>query len=267
MSLVIGTEHYSQWLVEEARALPQVRMLVSEYAIVRVNDDWLGFRDVQEVNGKRVEDRGDRLQRLFLEVPGEAVRDGRRIADESARYNLGPVLRNFNTPTMALICLQSNHQERFKFKKVGETTAAGENVWIVQFEERQKPTIVRSPEGRDRPAKGTFLIVPSDGRVVKTHMEIVIETRISGVSPATGADISATRISRARTVRGSASVTVEYKRDAHLGFLVPGEMLETYEVPHAGRYAVTDQMDKISCRATYSDFRRFQTDTRWSVPK
>ena len=117
MSLVIGTEHYSQWLWGESSPLPQVRMLVSEYAIVRVDDDWLGFRDVQEVNGKRVGDRGDRLQRLFLDFPRAAVRDGRRIADESARYNLGPVLRNFNTPTMALICLQSNHQSQVQVQE------------------------------------------------------------------------------------------------------------------------------------------------------
>ena len=260
MSLVIGTEHYSQWLWGESSPLPQVRMLVSEYAIVRVDDDWLGFRDVQEVNGKKVGDRGDRLQRLFLDYPRAAVRDGRRIADESARYNLGPVLRNLNTPTMALICLQSNHQYRFKFKKIGETTAAGETVWIVHYEERQKPTIVRTPEGKDSPATGTFWIDPSDGRVLKTQMQLNIE--MAGVSPGAGA-LSATRTSRAHSVRGPASVTVTYQHDAHLDFLVPAEMLETYEVS----YASPDQMDKISCRAIYSDFRRFQTDTRWSVPK
>ena len=133
----------------------------------------------------------------------------------------------------------------------------------MHYEERQKPTIVRTPEGKDRPATGTFWIDPSDGRVLKTHMQLDMEIRISGVSPGTGAAISATRTSRAHSVPGSASVTVTYQHDAHLGFLVPAEMLETYEVSHAR----TDQMDKISCRAIYSDFRRFQTDTRWSVPK
>jgi hypothetical protein len=62
MSLVIGVERYSQWFLSSNVARPLTRQLVSEFAFVRVKeDDWLGFRDVFEVDGNRVSDRQDRL--------------------------------------------------------------------------------------------------------------------------------------------------------------------------------------------------------------
>jgi len=46
MSLVIGVERYAQWMQKEDFVSPVTRQLVSEFALARVKDDWLGFRDV-----------------------------------------------------------------------------------------------------------------------------------------------------------------------------------------------------------------------------
>jgi hypothetical protein len=101
-SVIVGVEKYSQQLWVEGR-YARPRSLVAEFAIVKANDrvGWAGFRDVVEVDGKDVADRRDRLLGLLTGPPG-GESELRRLSDESARYNVGPVIRNFNVPTTAL---------------------------------------------------------------------------------------------------------------------------------------------------------------------
>jgi hypothetical protein len=271
---VVGTEHYTQWL--ELRGRPGgtgTRQLVSEFALVRTADDWVGFRDVYEVDGKPVRDRQDRLLQLFAESPATAFAEGRRIADESSRYNIGSVQRNFNMPTMALSFVRAKNQARFKFKKAGEDTVDGMSVWKVAYEEKQTPTFIRTPEGKSRPATGTLWIVPADGRVLRTYLEIAVESKRemsnpkmeSSVQPAgtPGTDQEWTD----RRMRSAASVSVSYGVDARLGLMVPTEMRESYEGPLGAARTTNVDGQRIVCRATYSDFRRFETSGRVVIPK
>ena len=179
MSLVIGVEHYAQYMGEEAFSRAYGRQLVSEFALVRVKGDWLGFRDVYEVDGKPVGDRQDRLKKLLLEAPDAAVTQGRKISDESARYNLGAIQRNFNVPTMALFFLQSTNVARFTFRKDGEEVIDGHRVWKVRYQEARKPTIIRTSSGKDMPLTGTYWIDATAGQVLRTHMEIATEATMS----------------------------------------------------------------------------------------
>ena len=261
MTFVISTEHYGQWMEIPDSLRPMRRMLVSEYALVRVGDDWEGFRDVYEVDSRPVGERQDRLQKLFLESPENALRQGRQIADESARYNMGNIRRNFNTPTMALLFLHEKYRGRFRFKKAGEDRIDGAAVWKIKYEEVQKPSMIRTSAGRDMPVDGTFWIDPLDGRVLKSHMQMKIETRLGSANTDTVGGISTPtrRNEWDRRVNSSASVTVTYKADASLGFLVPAEMLETYEGPWKDSLSSAEGTSKINCRATYSDFKRFGT--------
>lgn len=264
MAFVIATEEYGQYMEIPNALRPMRRMLVSEYALVRIGDDWEGFRDVFNVDSRPVNERHDRLEKLFLESPEGAVRQARQIADESARYNMGNIKRNFNTPTMALLFLQAKNLGRFKFKKNGEDKVAGIAVWKVRFEEVKKPTIIRTAAGRDMPLDGTFWINPEDGRVLKSHMQMKSDTKLGGPNTDTlgvGAR-GAQRDQWDRTVHSSASVTVTYKPDAHLGLLVPAEMLETYEGPWKSSIGDEQGTSKINCRATYSDFKRFETGNK-----
>ena len=268
MSLVVSAEHYSQWVENPGWHPGEPRILESEYLIVRVDDDWLGFRDVHTVDGKEVADRQDRLQTLFLRSPGTALVDARRIADESARYNVGAIQRNLNTPTMALYFLQARNQIRFKFEKKGQDVIGGVAVWKVHFKETQRPTIVKTSSGKDMPVSGTFWIDPDTGRVLKTNMAIELDTRVGVTSNLVDDDTPRRRGGPAvERVQSSASVTVTYKQEPRLGLLVPAEMLETYEGPRLNGMSNTTGTTKINCRATYSDFRRFQTTTRFKVPE
>ena len=70
-----------------------------------------------------------------------------------------------------------------------------------------------------------------------------------------------------RRVKTSASITVTYAFEPKLGILVPAEMLETYEAPMRSAFTGEDNMTKVNCRATYSDFKRFETSGRLVVPK
>ena len=119
-SLIIGVEHYDQQIVNPLPGEIPRRQLVSEFALVRTADatGWSGFRDVVEVDGRRQGGRDKRLQKLFsagTATTGEA----RRIADESARFNLGPMRRNFNEPMSALFFLLPQTQSRFDFIRNG----------------------------------------------------------------------------------------------------------------------------------------------------
>jgi hypothetical protein len=261
MAAVIGVEHYGQWLQREdfnpgagvSRAIS--RQMVSEFALIRNKDDWDGFRNVYEVDGKPVPDAKDRLATLFAQAPATAVEQTRKIAAESSRYNLGAMQRNFNVPTVALFFLSAANQARFRFTKEKDDDVGGVKVWKVKYEETRKPTLIRTSAGKDMPLKGEAWIDPTDGRVLKTHMQIDSEMRVS----------TTTRTDLGEKVKTSASITVTYAHDVKLQILVPVEMLETYEAPMRSAFTGDDNMTKVNCRATYSDFKRFETSGRLIV--
>lgn len=271
MSIVVGAERYAQWMdeedvvgdsVERNRVRRWKRETVSEIALVRAGDDWIAYRDVHELDGKKLHDRQDRLERLFMERPAEVADEGRRIADESARYNLGPMQRNFNVPTMALFFAHPSNQHRFRFQKEEDARIEGTPVWRVAFEEVSRPTIIRTSSGRDMPVSGSLWIEPDSGRILRTHMEITGEVMASGSGD------SRVRLSPAqRRIRTSASITVDYRHDTRLGLLLPSVMRESYQGLTVSAVTRQEATFKITSRATYSDFKRFDTTTRFTIPK
>src|SRR5688572_12598118 len=61
---VVAKEMYTQHFTIGG-AMERPRRLVAEFAIVRADRGWAGFRDVVEVNGEPVRDRRDRLVSLL----------------------------------------------------------------------------------------------------------------------------------------------------------------------------------------------------------
>ena len=117
VSLIVGIEKYTQSVMFDSATSPaQPRRLVAEFAIVKTSDSsgWVGFRDVVEVDGKALRDRRDRLLSLFTNTAADTS-EAARIANESARYNVGPISRNFNTPTSALFFFLPEHHGRFNY--------------------------------------------------------------------------------------------------------------------------------------------------------
>src|SRR6185503_13846800 len=123
-----------------------------------------------EVDGQKVRDREGRLAKLFLQKSTTAMDQASQITLESARYNLGAMQRTVNQPILSLVFLQPDMQSRFRFSLGKRDLAAGENVWIVEFKEVGRPTLVRGARDGDVPATGRYWIDVDTGRVVKTDL-------------------------------------------------------------------------------------------------
>ena len=238
------------------------RELVSDLMLVSPADatDWVQYRDVFEVDGVPVRDRVERLTALF-ENPGvPMVGDPRnqtahvedqiaRIQRESARHNIGDIERNLNTPVFALQFLTAENQTRFKFKRTNarQSSAASTSggtvafrvaveIWVVEYEEVERPTIVHTVDGRDVPARGRFWIEPTSGRVQMS--ELIVKDRDR-----------------------QGNIDVSYQSEPLLGLLVPIEMRERYVQPK--------KKSLIEGAASYGRFRQFQVqaDEKIEIPQ
>jgi hypothetical protein len=192
---------------------------------------WGTFRDVFEVDGEKVRDRESRLESLFgAPSPASGAERVQAILKESARYNIGPAVRNINFPTMALAFLLPQNQHRFAWKRAGTrrfTTVEGVEV---HFEETARPTMVDDGGRGELPAKGRFWIDPARGTVLRSETTFRFEPD-----------------------RAWASVATQYRPEPRLAMWVPAEMRETYQdlrgLPVFG--------SPSEATAQYSSFRRF----------
>ena len=234
---VVAEEDYNQRHVPERRT----RRLRSEFLIVQIpgGTDWLSFRDVFEVDGKAVRDRDERLVKLFLEPPSDAlVRRASEIDRASARFNLHGEL--LNNPLTALALLQDAYRSRLRWSLVRNDRTVGPDVWSVRFEERQRPTILRGNGNRDLPVDGLVWIDAPTGRVLKT------ELRFGTGGRAVGGGI---------VLRNRSEIITTFAFDDRFGIAVPAEMREAH----------TFGADDVLTVATYGRFRRFGVTTDEAV--
>jgi hypothetical protein len=285
-SMFVGTETYTQRV--EAGGFPITpRHLVSEFAIIkaRSGNNWVGYRDVVQVNEKVVVDRQDRLLRL-LSADSVEVAQLRQIDDESARYNIGPISRNFNVPTTALFFFDPATIGRFSFEPKGTKELNRVVTWELEFRETVRPTLVRTRAGRDVPCRGLVWVVPGDGTIVRTHLELrnfsddqrtptaqparpqgSIDTYVPGVGTVSTAAPALAPASTDARMESLAVIEVTYRLEQRFGAWLPVKMSETYE----GAMPATGGRAPFQGRATgvaeYSGFKRFETSAKIIVPK
>jgi hypothetical protein len=179
-SALVLSEAYEQHVTQFPNAF-QERRLRSEIAILSTADvGWMGFRDVVEVDGRAVQDRQDRLQKLFARLPTTGVVErARAVAAESARFNLGSVGRDLNYPTMALMFLRQAYQHRSTFSLGGEARLGQARAWVIRFEETARPTLIGTIEnGRrtgDVRASGQYWIEADSGRIPRSELTVELE--------------------------------------------------------------------------------------------
>jgi hypothetical protein len=241
-SSTIATEHYTQTYVS-GRTRGQ-RILEAEFGIVRLpGREWVGFRDVTHVDGRQIEDREGRLAKLFVNPSYQSLQQADAITKESTRFNVGPILRTVNNPTVVLIALDARNQQRFKFSKGGEQTLKGERLWILRFTELVRPTIIQTLTGESEPMQGRAWVDPATGRLVR--VEITLETL---------------SISRGTSglIRFTASIDVSFQEDPRLQLWVPATMTERYS-NNGSEIAAGD--------ATYTNYRRFGVETTEEIAK
>jgi hypothetical protein len=247
MSGMVAEERYEQRATGGDVAFwgnaPRRRVLRSDFLLVRPEGEerFYGFRDVFEVDRRTVRDREDRLSRLFLDPSVSSDQQVEGILSDSARYNIGDVERNINTPTYALLFLRSSHKPRFDFTRVFdaspplglEAPADTAGVWVLRYEETWPTTLLHGRDGRNLPAEGRFWVEPDTGRVLVS--ELIID------DPAL-----------------EATITVRYETDEAMGHLVPVEMRERYDTRKVA--------SRVVGTATYSRFRRFQVQVEEARP-
>ena len=225
---VVAEETYRQWAEEGPtyRRWSTERILRSDFALTPTpNHNRVGYRDTFEVDGGPVRDRDERLERL---LSGGAVGQAARIAEQNARFNLGQhlVTRTINVPTLALEMMHPRMRDRFRVRRTGADALEGHLGWLLEFRERQRPTLVRTPEGRDQASRIAALVDVQTGEVLQTVMTW-------------------------EHVKGS--ITVSYGHAPRIPVPVPTRMAERY---------VTRAGELVAGEATYANFRQFETSVR-----
>jgi VWFA-related protein len=190
---------------------------------------WFGFRDVRMVDGAAVRDGEKGLQELLLARGLPSIDRFQQVAQASARFNIGPAVRNFNVPMITLLFASPEHQGRAQFELLRMERLNGIDLAVVAFRETASPTLV-TRNGHDRPSRGLFWVEPASGRIHRTDLainEIELEARL----------------------------TTWYGYDGNTKSMVPTRMREVYDY-------VERVDDFVETLATYSNFRRFQTSSR-----
>lgn len=250
---VVAEETYAQNMTSNRAGGPggrsrlsrESRRLKSDLLLVQLpnEDGWMQFRDVFEVDGNPLRDRDQRLYRLFVDAKPDAQEQAERLQAESARYNLGPLLRTINVPMMALYIFDRfiHAGISYKFGDAGSTKrltdmAPPEAIVMVEFEETGNVTLIKGELGRPIPSHGRAWIDATNGRILQTEL-----------------------IARDTSIR--AQINVTYKHQDGIAVLVPDEMRETYQIQR-------NEM-RIDARAKYSRFRQFTvtTDEKTEKPK
>jgi VWFA-related protein len=172
MSAVVAVEKYTQYVNSVGGSSTRPRRLLAEFALVKSGGlvPWTGYRDVIEVDGEPIHDRRDRLLKILTES-GNPLEEAARLTAESARFNVGPVSRNFNVPTAALFFFHEGNLSRFTFTRRGARKIDGVDTSELAFRETARPTIVTTRAGRNVPCNGTLWIA-SDGTIVRTRLQL-----------------------------------------------------------------------------------------------
>jgi hypothetical protein len=212
----------------------RTRLLQSEFAWVTVSGlhDTLGVREVLRVDGQLV-GGALRLRALLARPPADPSAEVRAILAESATHNVGSVRRNINFPTFALVYLRDPRQHDTRWHAI----RSGEHVRL-EFEERDRSTLVRTPDGIRTPARGRFTIDPGSGRILASELRVRIRERHASVPMVYW-------------------MLVDFAPDPRLELWVPVRMLERQY-----REGTTAAPAGDTGEATYANYRRFETSGR-----
>lgn len=232
-SALAAEEDYVQRL-EEGRGGARVhstRWLRSDYVLVKPADNapWLGYRDIFEVDGAPVRDRSSRLEQVLSSTAPDSRERALAVVREGSRFNLGPE-RTVNTPTLPIQLLARANADRLRLRAPHGWEQ--EALVDLTFDERGRPTLVRTPDGFSVETSGTIRARAADGAILSARLVF----KFIGTP----------------SKRPDATMTVDYGEVAGIPVLVPLRMVE--ELPVANGQA--------SGIATYSNYRRFQTSVR-----
>jgi hypothetical protein len=196
----------------------------SELLLVRTSANpatWTGVRNILDVDGTPTGNEPDRLARLAADA---RVLDQQwpALVTASRAHLVGPVERGLFVVLCPLSLLRADQQSRVAFKKDGEEKVRGTATWKVTFIEQKGPSLLRTSGNVQVPSRGTLWIVPGDGRILRTRLEV-----------GSGLSMEQWR------------VDADYSMDPTLGIPLPFEAKERYE----------NQNGRVEVKVTYSSYR------------
>ena len=137
-----------------------------------------------------------------------------------------------DNPLLALGLLQRMYRPRIRFTLRGRDAAVGPDIWIVEFRETARPTLIRGTGDSDIFARGRYWIDAGSGRFARTEV----------VFNALGTE---------------STVTTSFELDDRLGIPVPVEM----------RFKRGTSRNAVQGVATYGRFRQFEVGTEEAIKK
>lgn len=232
LSSVVAEERFDQRIMGSI-ATGRWTRLMSDVAFMRLpgGAEWLGFRDVHTVDGKRVRASGPSIDEVLSSNQGD-LKKALAIANASARHNIG-LPRTINVPTAPLEIIHPRHRGAHAFEVRGEDTIGGTRTTVIGFAEITRPTLMREPSGVGLVSSGRIWLEPSTGRIWRIEWFYEEERgRRDGWRPP--------------------RLRVDFEPHSELGFMVPVRMTEDFSVQRA----------RGEGRAVYRNFRRFGTSAR-----
>jgi hypothetical protein len=226
-AFLLAEETYSQTRLKGTSTLEQ-RNLKSEFFLTFLpgDDEWVAVRDVKTVDDQPVA-TGDDL-RTLLATKAEFRGLIAQVVNRNSRYNIGPVTRTFNEPTLPLLLLETKRVSDVKFDRGAVVKDEETTLVTLNFSERGRPTLVRGPDG-SAPATGELVIEAGTGTIRRTRFDL---------------DRSGIR----------ARLTTTYARDPRLKLWLPDTFTERYET--------SSTQEIVVCEAQYSNYRRFEVNAR-----
>ena len=177
LSAVVAEEHYRQTVRTSNNRvtwrLRDTRQLLSDILLVKAPADslWLCFRDVVAVDGAPVADRQDRFAALFSAPGASIVADAKRIAAESARFNLG-FFRTVNTPIAGLTYLGSRFASSTTWTLAVDQRLGNARVWTLTFDQNKAPFVVQEVGKKPLESSGRIWLEPETGRILRTELVV-----------------------------------------------------------------------------------------------
>jgi len=243
LSQIIADERYDQ---REYGRDPLARLrtvrekrLDSEVAFLRLpgNGYWYGFRSVRMVDKKLLKPPAPKLAD-FLSTATDLDTQHALMMAASSAHNLG-MQRTLNMPTVPLAVVQASNRELIAFRDGGTESVGRVKTRRISFDEIGESTLIRHMNRFSVKTRGQVWVEPDTGRVWRVE----IDCRDPGDQH--GGDLA-----------GNFTVRVEFVMHKALEMLVPSEMIETFPATVA----------RGEGRATYRNFRRFQTSARIITP-
>ena len=213
----------------------------ADLVFVRLSGEipWASYRDVFEVDGRKVREHDQRLVKLLSNPSVDPQEQARKLLAASAAYNIGPVTRTVNLPTLPLLFLLPRNQERFEYRLGGRRVIGTTEAVELVFRETSRPTFVKGPWNGDLPVEGRFWVNTARAAVVRSEVEFAF-----------GAE-------------AEARVSTDYRPEPALAMWVPAEMREHFaDVPRAKVKTFPAPFDGV---ARYERFRRFTVSTEEKV--